>query len=429
MVMVMVMARSRKTNSKGGGPWKRFSALSWQRRSAYAAVIVITVLLAVRAAELPLVTVANRSNPVLADRIGSSHKAALTLLMIEGVKDPKVLSSQRIIDAARARLRENPLDAPAMRALAFHYSLVGSKKKSAELAKMASEMSRRERLAQLLLAQDAAEKGDGAVAMEHFDLALRTTESGREQIFELLTKSGDNPEVFAALLPLATDKSAWMPDYLLYSSRNSPTGPKNAAKLLLAGDVNAKRKIIDTVGTEILTLLAIRGEYGDLRQLYGLMSAGRDDITRDARITKQTMVADAGPLAWTAVNDVSVGAAIGNDKAGKTVASAYASRNSGGVAIRRILALPPGTYRLAENRRLLVESDGAKAYWTMKCPSLPGSPVIWTGPQDQVGYSAKGLPGPSISKNCPVQELELNMVGGSALSGVELVIENFNLLR
>ncbi|MXP15166.1 hypothetical protein GRI44_10445 [Altererythrobacter confluentis] len=425
----MAMARSRTTNPRQKGPWKRFAALSWQQRTFYAAIIVIGAMVGVRAATLPMVTVANRSNPVLADRLGNGHQAALKLFMIEGAQDPEALRDPRAIKLGRARLSENPLDAPAMRIMAFHYSMTGEKQKAASLAALAEKITRRDKLAQLLLAQSAAEKGDGAAAMQHFDMALRTTERGREQIFALLAKNGDNPDVFAALLPLVDDKSAWMADYLLYSARTLPAGPQNAAKLLLAGNRDTKKEILQSVGTDLLTLLSIRGDYDLMLRLYSRMNAGAKSIADDPKITKQTIAASAGPLGWTAVNDVSVGGALGADKSGKLIASAYATRNAGGVALRRFLALPSGTYRLSERRRSLVESEGAKAYWTIKCPSLSGAPVIWTSFRNDVEYRVADAAGPTISANCPVQELELNLVGGSGMSGMEIVIETFDLAR
>ncbi len=427
--MDMGMARKRTPNSPKKDQRKKFGALSWQRRSFYAVVIVLAALVGIRAAALPLTAVASRINPALADRVSDNHRSELTLLMVQGLKNPKVLAEQKIVDVARARLTENPLDAPAMRTLAFHYSIIGEKRKAAELALLATKISQRDELAQLLLAQDAAEAGDGAAAMRHFDMALRTTDRGREQIFEVLSKSGDNPEVFDALLLVANDRSAWMDDYLLYSARTSPTGPKNAAKLLLAGDPKEKRGIIKVVGTDLLTLLAIRGEYDLMRRLYQLIRGTRADISGDPRLTIETIAPEAGPLAWNAVNDVSVGGAIGKEKGGRVVASAYASRNAGGVAIRRTLALPPGAYRLTETRRVLAESENAKAYWTLKCPALPGSPQIWSSPQDRLAVTAKGITGPTIGSNCTVQELELNLTGGTSISGLEIIIDSFDLAR
>ena len=427
--MDMDMARKRTPSSPRKSLGKKFSSLSWQRRSLYAVVIVLAALVGIRAAALPLSSVANRMNPALADQVNENHRSALTLLMIEGLKDPKVLEKQEIVDVARARLIENPLDAPAMRMLAFHYSVVGEKRKSAKLARMAVAISQRDELAQLLLAQDAAESGDGAAAMRYFDTALRTTDRGREQIFDVLSKLGDNPEVFDALLLVANDRSAWMGDYLLYSARNSPSGPKNAARLLLAGNPQDKSGIIKNIGTDLLTLLSVRGEFDLMRPLYRLMRGKQPDITANPRLTSATIAPQAGPFAWTAANDVSVGGAIGKEKGGRTVASAYASRNTGGVAIRRTLALPPGAYKLTEVRRTPVESDGARAYWTMKCPALAGAPVIWTSSQDQLAVNAKGVPGPTIGANCGVQELELNLTGGSSISGAEIVIDTFDLVR
>ena len=105
----------------------------------------------------------------------------------------------------------------------------------------------------------------------------------------------------------------------------------------------------------------------------------------------------------------------------------FASSGERGVFLRRVLKLPPGSYRLAESRTLTAGGPLARVYWEMKCGVGRNFAPIWRSPANSLAYRVAGAPGPTIPPDCPYQVLELNFYAGDGQQGIELRIDAFDL--
>ncbi len=394
-----------------------FGALTARRKILVLVVAFLALWTAWQAFLVPVRAVVGRGDPALSHRITGDPAARLKLLLLDGLRDPEAFGAEPLRTAALDQLRREPLDAQALRSLAYHAQQTGNKPQARTLAQTSVAVSKRDPLAQLLLAQYAAEAGDDARAVAFFDTALRTSNAARPMIFQAMIALPDNASLFEGFVPLATDESLWIEEFILFAARNDAQSAQRATRMLLDGKATDNRALTRRVGGELLTLLFVRENYALMPPLLQRMGAA---IARNPALEKATIDTAYGPFAWSPVEQVNGGASLVGGTGEAVALSAYAPRNQRAVVARRVLAMPAGRYRLAQKQQVVTPSAGGAAHWTVSCLSGETKQQIWTS-----GDSAGG---PAIGAECPMQLVELSMAGGSDPAGFEVLVSAFDLL-
>lgn len=408
----------------------RWADLSVRRKALVAFLLFGSLWLAAQSVLFSLGSFFERSNPVLAMRIVDSPASELRVALLDASQQtPPSLVSPEVETAAYRVLMKHPADVLALRSLSYVADDKGETRKSLRLAQLANRLNRRDEMTQLMLAQHMANADRNEEALGHFDRAVRTTSSGREQLYALIFETVETADLPLALEPLVSDETPWMADYMLYVARNFPSGAEHAAGLLRKARAVETDRLLDEVDQDILTLLSVRNNWDELERFYDWVRPSHSDPARDPRLMPATISPDLGPFAWSGLQGTTVGGSLSPDHEDGARAEVYGMRNGRDIALRRYLLLPSGFYRLFEERTLLLGGEQAEATWLLRCPTMHGSPIIWTGPEDELAYNVSGASGPTIPPECAVQQLELRVAGGRNLSGVELSIDAFDLRR
>ena len=393
-----------------------------------AAVAAIALGLAIVVGGQSLAVQARRASPEAAMRFGSKPEARLRAAMLAGFQDQKRLADPRIARDARSVLADQPLDAPALRMLAFHARQSGRREEALRFARLAEKVSRRETLTQILLAEEAARDGNARAALGHIDMALRATNQGRSVLYSVLGKVMADPQIRDEMIGYVHRRTPWLAEFLDHSVRESPASAANTARLLIAARAERQPSLIEPIAPMLLGALVDQREFGLARDFYRRVRRGAPDLTADASMTRATFNPRFGPFSWEPVEGAASGASVDFAADGEATVTAFASSDEKDVALRRTLRLPPGAYRLFETRRAAAGDASSRMTWRMSCLGKAVEP-IWDGPDGSLEYVAKGIPGPVVPASCPVQLLALRANGGSGLEGVEVTISGFDLRR
>lgn len=393
-----------------------------------AAVMALALGAAVALGWQSLAVQAGRASPQAAMRFGSKPEARLRAAMLAGLQDQKRLADRQIVRDAKAVLAAQPLDAPALRMLAFQARQSGRRQEALRFARLAEKVTRRETLTQILLAEEDARDGKARSALGHIDMALRATSRGRPVLFTVLAKVMADPQIRREMVGYVDRRAPWLPEFLDHSVRESPAGAANAARLLIAARAETRPRLLQPIAPLLLGMLVDQREFGLARDIHRMIRRGARDLTADASMTRASFDPRFGPFSWTPVEGAASGASVSYEADGEATVSAFASSDEKGVVLSRVLRLPPGAYRLFEKRRTDVGDASARMTWRMSCLGETVEP-IWEGPEAPLDYDASGAAGQLVPPGCPAQLLALHANGGSGLQGVEVTISGFDLRR
>lgn len=390
-------------------------------------MLALAALLAVAVGRQAFAVQTRRISPEATLGHRADPDARLRAAMVQGIKDPKRLADPAIARDARAVLARQPLDAPALRMLALSARQRGRPTDARRFALLAEQVTRRETLTQIFLAEDAARAGNARLALAHIDMALRATSQGRTVLFGVLNKVMADPRMRGSMSQYVSNQAPWLPEFLDYSVRDGADSAANTARLLIAAHAERQPRLIGPIEPLLLGALIDQREFALAGQIYRLTRPAAD-LTGNAAMSRASFDPQAGPLSWELLQGAASGASATFAGDGRASVSAFASSGEKDVVLRRTLGLAPGAYRLFERRTLQAGDSSARMAWRMSCLGKTVTP-IWDGPQQPLGYSAQGVAGPVVPTNCPVQLLELRANGGSGLDGVEVMISGFYLRR
>jgi hypothetical protein len=412
-------------NRRGNATWRTIApaqALRW------GVIGLLAIGLAILAAAGPLKTYADKRNPFLALRLFDSPESKIRLWFIATASAPRREPSSSVIDDAREALLDNPSNATALAALAMYHSLKEDDR-GETFAELSDRVTRRQRVAQIILGQAAARDADLGGAMQHLSTALQTAERGREDIFALLAKMANRPNFQRALRPFVTDDNVWISDFLSFALRVPSSGPVNVAGIMLAADPARSSELQEKVDGELFGFLVEQGRFDLLHRLYPLMLGNKADISQTPSFTEQTIDPVFGWLSWFSASDASLGTEFSRED-DRIVPVVYANEGDRGVALKRVMLLRPGRYVLDEQRTLLSGDERGSATWRIACPDGKELKTIWTGPSDRLDYSTprSGLE-VTIPAGCTTQVFELTVRDERGSQGFELLIDQFDLRR
>lgn len=422
----MDMARRRTAERRGNRAWFRSFDRAHLSRLIFASVCGI-VLASVSAAQ-SAITIYDRRNPVLSEVLFGSDDARIKLWTAKAFVNPKVLRDGEIVGYARHALRRDPLNAAALRALAFYYDAAKKPGDAERLARLSDRVTRRDPMTQLLLTQYAARRGDIDGAIDRLDTALTTVGRGREQIFPIISSQLQRKEIREGLPRLLEPRNTWVSEYLDYAMRHDENGPKTVAEILLAAAPRNADPVYEKIGAVLMSSLAEAGEIELMRRTYARARGDGPDVTRKVVFDHTTINPAIGWLGWTGAGDGSAGAEL-SDNGGKVRAVVYASAGTNrALALRRVFMLAPGSYRHFEKRTSSFGSQSTIAQFEMKCIG-DGGAVIWKGPAAGMDNDVAGAAGPVVKPGCQAQMLEMFVSSPFGSGGSEFVIEDFDLRR
>lgn len=427
MVTAMDMDMARRPRADRPSNRLRIAPFDRTKLPRLIAFAACGLVLAAMSAKQSALVIYDRRNPVLSEQLLGSDNARIKLWTAKTLSAPNAIRDARILDYARSSLRSNPLNANALRAMAFYYD-ARDRETARRLALLSDRVTRRDPLTQLLLTEYAARAGDADGALARLDTALTTIGKGREQVFPIISAQLRNAGLRKALPALVKPRNIWMAEYLDHVMRHEQDGSKFAAEILLATKPADSEAVYAKMGSGLISGLAEAGELDLLKRTYARARGSRPDVTARPAIDHLTSDPAIGWLGWSGVGDGSTGSTLRtNAKGGEAVVYVAAGTNRA-LVLRRVLFLPPGRYLHIEKRTPSFGPPGTIGQYEMKCIGGNAS-TIWKGPPADHATGATGTGGPEIPAWCQAQVLELFVSSPLGAGGSEFVIEDFDLRR
>lgn len=302
-----------------------------------------------------------RARAELADRLASSASTS--------VQAPAMALAQDSI-------RRDPLQPEALRVLAqFAGGRRGEPRlNEASLMFQAERLSRRDHLTQVWLIRYFLDRGDIGSVMRHFDIALRSSVRARPTMFALLMETASIPALRRELETTLEAKSVWADEFAQYVVANSTDfdwAVRVAWKFFDPGS-ESDRPYFQT----LLSRLTDAGRYElawSVHQRLGSREAGRGGTG----VTDGFELASGlAPFDWTFTQEPDLWAAPEKDERGRTIFRAAAYNGRSGEVARRLVQLPPGSYRIRVRMGDLPNELQERPELTVSCATNEASAPI-----------------------------------------------------
>lgn len=363
------------------------------------------------------------SNPRLAHSLAPGN-GQLTGRLAQRLLTPNAspVTRERAARLARLALEQDGTSVHAVSTLGLHAQLAGNVKSARQLFAYSQKLSRRDLATQLWAIEDAVAREDIPGALNHYDIALRSSKAAPGILFPILASAINDAKIRDALSKVLVTKPAWGEPFIDYVAGSGPDPV--AAAILMNRARRTGVPVSEAARAGVVGALIAGGHLDEAWSYYATLHRGADKRqSRDPNFKNET--ASPTQFDWTPVGEAGVSASIQRGQDGG-VFSFTAPSSVGGAALQQLQLLPPGTYRLSGHSADIEQSEGSRPYWTLRCRdgrelgrvSLPNSNV------DNGRFSGAF----TVPAECVSQALTLVVRPSDAVSGVYGQIDEVRLL-
>lgn len=340
--------------------------------------------------------------------------ARIAALMSEKLAGPEADAAMRIRadDVSRAALLSDPTSVAAAATLGLNAELRGKSQLAQRAFAYAQMLSRRDLRTQLWAIEHAVAKGDVPGALQHYDIALRTSRHGPDLLFPVLASAIADANVRVAMAHTLAARPAWGSEFVEYVAGNGPA-PQATAQLLTRLQRRGI-KVPASAAASVINALVTAGHVDDAWSYYAARHPGADRRrSRDGTFIGE--VDNPSAFDWVPDNDTGRTASL-QPGDGRGVLDFAASPSVGGIAVRQMQLLPPGRYLLKGKTMGIDQPAASRPYWALSCAGgrelgrvdLPSS-------GQKIGQFVSTFEVPS---GCSVQILSLVLRPSDMVSGV-----------
>jgi hypothetical protein len=307
-------------------------------------------------------------------------------------------------DLARSALERDPTVVSAWRTLALTTGVNGNGALSARLFHFAESLSRRDLPTQLWLIEDRVAANDVPAALEHYDIALRTSSASADMLLPVMVAATSEASMVSPIARLLATDPPWRREFLGRLVENAPS-PANAVAIVAA--FNRPGTIADRdLLTYFVDKLVGRRAFDEAWQIYRLLDASapvHPGALRNGDFERRNLVP---PFDWQLEGGDGIGSEQRQlDHAGAGASLYVYSDGRDGVVARQVLAAPAGDYVLSAQIGAVEGETPVGLSWQVACGNANGS-VLAQGRIDQVGSLRQfALPVHVPSSDCPAQWL------------------------
>jgi hypothetical protein len=296
---------------------------------------------------------------------------------------PETAAMRRL---AEQSLAASPVAAVPLTWLALAEQAAGNRDRGERLLALSATTGWQDEVAQRQLYNLSVLRGDFVSAMRHADALLRQGQA-RKELFGRFDAGLTRPAFRRAMADIVATSPAWPRDYL--AGHGARIDDEALAALL---DARVRRD--GALGRDIAVPLIV-----------GLLGAGRDGAAASAwRRVRGADGLAAGPLAWRDGATVSPAGAFdwqlpdGYRIEGGDDGVLVAAFDAAATPVRRMLALPPGRWRLGPAQPDAVAPDAVAGVWqwSLSCRGAAEGPWLSVSGSESLMVAA-----------CPVQVLSL----------------------
>lgn len=370
-----------------------------------------------------LATVIKTRDPVLAHALAPDN-GRITAQLAEQRFMEKPTGGRRSPAArlAEQALRQDPTAVEAVATLGLQAQLRNETGAARRLFAYSQTLSRRDLKTQLWAVEDAVARGDISGALQHYDIALRTSKNAPDILFPVLGSAISEPAIRKALVATLAQKPAWTQKFITYIADGTVDSRARASLF------TALRRIDLPLSAEA-DAAAIKGlidlaAIDEAWRYYASVRPGSDRRkSRDPGFTAN--LSTPSPFDWTTSIDPNVTAAFQRNRTASVFDFSVPSGVSG-MLVQQLQWLTPGIYRL-EGRSSGIEQTGqALLYWTLACSDGRELGRVEVPPSAQAGGTFSGRF--VVPATCPLQLLALTARPPENPAGVTGQIEQIRLI-
>jgi hypothetical protein len=201
-----------------------------------------------------------------------------------------------LIALARDSFAADPLEVSSLRTLALGSVLPDDEARARRVMRLASQISKRDSITNLWLAQDYGRAGDVEAMLASFDHALRTNARAREFAMKPVVGALASDESYAPLGKLLAGHPEWEVDFWREFASN-PVAAANAAEFFAGSGIPLDR-VPDETREELYATLKREQRFDTLYSF-----AARDPVAKASEATlvagKFVSTREGNPLGWT----------------------------------------------------------------------------------------------------------------------------------
>ena len=400
-------------------------AAYWRRVTPGSVLAALAaVLLAGLAARDSAVLATASRYPEFAAKLAPANATAIVLVF-----DNTVLSSGDLrrnfkgwIAASRQALRADPLNASAIRLLAYVTELLpNGQPRARRLMSLSERASRRDVLAQVWLIEDAVSRGDIGGALDHYDRALLVKPGMAGTLIPILVAAISEPAVRMALVPYLRADRAWTRPFLSVAVSKSQD-PEAVADLFRRYGGSRMVPAHAEFETRLLARFVDDGNVAAARSFAATIGMPAD--ANELRFTAASTAERYRPLTWTLYDGPDGSATL---SAGD-VLDVSVSPEKRIVAASRMIA--PATANLILRQRVNFPDAAAAPLvtWQAYCRRAAGPERFWTRDvPSTAGGETVQMP-LALPDGCQAIQLDLMVTGGMTTSDAKAAFSRIELI-
>lgn len=321
-------------------------------------------------------------------------------------------------------LEREPLSFRALRQLGYYYSITGDQSKARELITLSTKITRRDGGAQLWLAEHYAQTDRLDESLRAFDILIRTQPDAREVAYRAMGVALANPEFQRSFVKLARRNPPWLASFLAFNVGESSQPSHVAAVVRALQPLSVEMLPTAEAGTLMSRLVAL-APIDDAKAFYLSFPNARPSALTSLSFASTREAFLYPPVGWEVFDNTGV-QAFGADDGKSAAIEAVVMPGYRGVAARKLLFLPTGSYNWSGTADLTQMAPGATARMTLFCYSKPGEWIRGNEYSLRAGLNRFAL---SVPEKCRAQLLSLEMVGPDSQTNSSMTLGSMTLSR
>lgn len=332
-------------------------------------------------------------------------EAAEQALAQGGVDRPALVRAER---EARAALARSPLMVPAWRTLGLVSAARGRDRLAAALFSTSERLSRRDLPTQLWLIEEQVRRGDVARALEHYDVALRTSPLSFDTLLPILVQAAGSVETGPALGRLLQARPLWANNFYYRVGQSTPADSGEVARTLEIARRGGPISNPDALRAIVSTMVE-RGDYRPALRVAAVLGGVPARLPKGVANGGFERQPDVAPFDWMLAQGLGFGAELrGGLGKGAQALVAFTTSDANGTAARQLLVLRPGTYRLRWRAGRTDAPAPERMTWRLACAkgaAVAEAPVDLTRRGGEAAFS--------VPAGCAAQWLSLDILSDS----------------
>lgn len=400
----------------------------WARFVAMAPGILLglaTLLLAWSAASDAIVGVTRGSVVRVAlardatDPLALASKAEMDLLKCAPMPKSEACNS-RVAKLARSALTRQNLNPKALMTLALVSPTAQEGVTQEEFVALANRVSRRQFSTQLWYVEAGIERNDIPAVLRQYDAMLRVHKSAEAFLYPRLTNALLDPAIAKGFDAIFRERPVWLPAFLNYATVNSPD-PSSIYRIVRAGGGLPNDPTFGYLQEQLVRVLVDKGHFSEARDLLGRLVPDSRRITIDVNLSGSNTLSAIAPMSWDLDRSNDFLASFVRRPGDVGAIHVGGPPEIRGVVARKLLYLPPGSYRFFFAYEMFGGDAGGRANWMLNCANGSVPSLLWSG---QIFSKAQGEVKEmlSVPERCPQQFLELYLISGENQSGIDVEI-------